>query len=271
MRNPHVIKRRRLRSTIKFFKLLPRASMEWHYGRLCALLLLSLMLEMPLRTAEYGTIMLGVLFVAIAYSAATAAADTRILRTLYRALVIPFIVIDVQVIIAGAGPALRMAASISHVGLMTFTAMAILVHLKKYNKVSLDTILGGVCVYLLIGETFTYLFSLVEMIQFGSFLEAGHPLQVPPNVHLLLGRRPELAYFSFITLTTVGYGDILPVAPAARILAVLEALIGQIFLATFLAFLVGNYLAQRQDEALARRRSRASPKDEAASPELRGG
>ena len=71
---------------------------------------------------------------------------------------------------------------------------------------------------------------------------------MPPNAHHLLGRRPELTYFSFITLTTVGYGDILPVAPIARVIAVLEALFGQIFLATFLAFLVGNYLAQRQDD-----------------------
>jgi voltage-gated potassium channel len=46
----------------------------------------------------------------------------------------------------------------------------------------------------------------------------------------------------------VGYGDIIPVAPVARMVAVLEAIAGQIFLTTFLAFLVGNYLAQRQDD-----------------------
>lgn len=46
----------------------------------------------------------------------------------------------------------------------------------------------------------------------------------------------------------MGYGDIVPVAPLARVLAMLEALTGQIFLATFLAFLVGNFLIQKQKD-----------------------
>ena len=46
----------------------------------------------------------------------------------------------------------------------------------------------------------------------------------------------------------MGYGDIVPVAPLARVLAILEALLGQIFLATFLAFLVGNFLTQKQKD-----------------------
>ena len=49
----------------------------------------------------------------------------------------------------------------------------------------------------------------------------------------------ELAYFSFITLTTVGYGDIAPVSPVARSMAILEALAGQLYLAAFVARLVG--------------------------------
>ena len=88
---------------------------------------------------------------------------------------------------------------------------------------SLDTVLGGICVYLLIGETFAYLCSMIELTHAGSYLEGGNPLRIPPNVNHLLGRRPELTYFSFLTLTTVGFGDIVPVAPVARVLAVLEA------------------------------------------------
>jgi len=89
---------------------------------------------------------------------------------------------------------------------------------------------------------------MIELMRTGSYLEGGHSLRIPPNVNHLLGRRPELTYFSFLTLTTVGYGDIVPVAPLARVLAMLEALIGQIFLATFLAFLVGNFLIQKQKD-----------------------
>jgi len=89
---------------------------------------------------------------------------------------------------------------------------------------------------------------MIELMRTGSYLEGGHSLRIPPNVNHLLGRRPELTYFSFSTLTTVGYGDIVPVAPMARVLAILEALIGQIFLATFLAFLVGNFQIQKQKD-----------------------
>jgi hypothetical protein len=68
---------------------------------------------------------------------------------------------------------------------------------------------------------------------------------------------------SFVTLTTVGFGDITPVDPLARVLTVLEALFGQIYLVTFLAFLVGNYISQRD----ASRRVTALP----SSPRIASG
>ena len=224
------------------------SSMKWHYGRLCALLALSIMLEMPLREAGYGSLLFGLLIVSVSYAAASAAGDTKRLRRIYLALVAPVIIIDLRIITMGAGDGLALAGAAFQTVLLSFTAIAILVHVLRIEHVSLDTILGGVCVYLLIGETFAYLCSMIELTRAGSYLEGGHLLRIPPNVNHLLGRRPELTYFSFLTLTTVGYGDIVPVAPLARVLAMLEALIGQIFLATFLAFLVGNFLTQKQKD-----------------------
>ena len=222
--------------------------MKWHYGRLCALLALSIMLEMPLRAAGYGSLLFGLLIVAVGYAAASAAGDTKRLRRIYLALVAPVIIIDLRIITMGAGDSLALAGAAFQTVLLSFTAIAIITHVLRIEHVSLDTILGGVSVYLLIGETFGYLCSMMELMTAGSYLEAGHSLRIPPNVNHLLGRRPELTYFSFLTLTTVGYGDIVPVAPPARVLAILEALIGQIFLATFLAFLVGNFLIQKQKD-----------------------
>jgi hypothetical protein len=170
------------------------------------------------------------------------------MRRVYIGIVAPLIVIDLGIITFGAGDGLALAGAAFQAALLSFTAIAILIHVLRTENVSIDTILGGVCVYLLIGETFAYLCGMVELIWAGSYLEGGHALQVPPNVNHLLARRPELTYFSFLTLTTVGFGDIVPIAPVARVLAMLEALIGQIFLATFLAFLVGNLLIQKQKE-----------------------
>ncbi len=222
--------------------------MKWQYGRLCALLALSIMVELPLRAAGYGSLLFGLLIVGVSYAAASAAGDTKLLRRIYLALVAPVLLIDLGIITMGAGDGMALAGAAFQIVLLSFTAIAIIVHVVRIEHVSLDTILGGVCVYLLIGETFTYLCSIIELMRAGSYLEGGHSLHIPPNVNHLLGRRPELMYFSFLTLTTVGYGDIVPVAPLARVLAMLEALLGQIFLATFLAFLVGNFLVQKQKD-----------------------
>ncbi len=223
--------------------------MKWHYGRLCALLASSIMLEMPLRQAGYGTLLFGVLIVSVSYAAASAASDTRLLRRIYLGLVAPVLGIDLWIITMGAGDGLSLAGAAFQSALLGFTAIAILYRIVGIERVSLDTILGGICVYLLIGETFAYLGSMMEVIHPGSYLERDQPLRIPPNVSHLLGRRPELTYFSFMTLTTVGFGDIVPVAPLARVLVMVEALLGQVFLATFVAFLVGNLHIQKQKEA----------------------
>jgi hypothetical protein len=233
---------------MKLTALPPLTSMEWHYGRLCVVLVLTILLGLPLREAGQGRLLFGLLVASVIYAAACAAGDTKSLRKIYVALVTPSILIDLQIIILGSGDALALVGGLFQVLFLGFTCGAILVHILRRERVTMDTILGGVCAYLLVGEVFAYFFGMIEMAQPGSFLEGGKMLKVPPDAHHLLGRRPELTYFSFITLTTVGYGDILPVAPIARVIAVLEALFGQIFLATFLAFLVGNYLAQRQDD-----------------------
>jgi hypothetical protein len=222
--------------------------MKWHYGRLCALLALSIILEMPLREAGYGPLLFGFLIVAVSYAAASAAGDTKFLRTVYLGLVAPVIIIDIGIMTMGADDGLALVGAAFQSVLLSFTAIAILFHVLRTEHVSLDTIRGGICVYLLIGETCTYLCSMIELTRAGSYLEGGHLLRIPPNVNHLLGRRPELTYFSFLTLTTVGFGDIVPVAPLARVIAMVEALIGQIFLATFLAFLVGNLLIEKQKD-----------------------
>jgi len=68
--------------------------------------------------------------------------------------------------------------------------------------------------------------------------DASHPLQ-PLNLFL---------YLSLVTLSSVGYGDIIPVTPPARMIAALEAVVGQLYLAVFIARLVGLHMSSRQDD-----------------------
>lgn len=116
----------------------------------------------------------------------------------------------------------------------------------RETRVSLDTILGGICVYLLIGLLFGSAFGLVEYVDPGAFALGGVPMDAAEGVAAVDARSQDLVYFSLVTLTTLGYGDITPVAPLARMLATAEALVGQLYLAVFVASLVGLHLAARQ-------------------------
>jgi voltage-gated potassium channel Kch len=78
---------------------------------------------------------------------------------------------------------------------------------------------------------------LLEELQPGSFVGLS---AVPPNDYV--ARYMEVRYFSFITLTTVGYGDIVPHSSATRSLAALEAIVGQIYLTVLIARLVGLHI-----------------------------
>jgi hypothetical protein len=105
------------------------------------------------------------------------------------------------------------------------------------GKVTYHRVIGGVLLYLTIGVTFVALFGFLVLL-------VPNPLS---NLGMLQGNFGigNLIYFSFVTLTTIGYGDIVPLHPYARGLANIEAIIGQLFPATLLARLVTLELVRR--------------------------
>lgn len=96
---------------------------------------------------------------------------------------------------------------------------------------------GAIAVYLLLGFTWAQAYELVALWHPGAFSGAVDGRGSPP-----------FTYYSFVTLTTMGYGDIMPVHPLARALAVLEALTGQLYLAILLARLVSLELRSRKGD-----------------------
>jgi hypothetical protein len=104
-----------------------------------------------------------------------------------------------------------------------------------------DSTLGAVCGYLFLGLAWAVLYAMIEEFRPGSFeisrkLVTGGEIARPlPHV---------LTYYSFVTLTTVGYGDISPVSPAARTLSWMEAITGQFYLAVIVAGLVSVLVAK---------------------------
>jgi len=94
---------------------------------------------------------------------------------------------------------------------------------------------GAVCVYLLTGLAWAILYKLIADVRPLAFNGLGEG-----------GGFDDLLYFSFVTLASLGYGDITPAAPLARTLAYLEVIAGQFYLAIMVAGLVGLYMMKRQ-------------------------
>ncbi|OPY15669.1 MAG: Ion channel [Syntrophus sp. PtaU1.Bin005] len=110
-----------------------------------------------------------------------------------------------------------------------YAVINILFYLARQENVTADMIMAGASEYVLMGLLWASLYSLIETIYPGSFNFAGAK------------NRAGFIYFSFVTLTTTGYGDVLPVTEQARSLAILETLIGQLFIAITVARLVSLY------------------------------
>jgi hypothetical protein len=110
--------------------------------------------------------------------------------------------------------------------------------IRLERRVTLHSVMGALTVYLLAGLIFAFAYSVMGAI-------AGSPVLS----HIGSDKHAEEVYFSFITLTTVGYGDIAPVAAASRMTSVLEALFGQLYLVTIVAVIVSNVGAVRMRQA----------------------
>jgi hypothetical protein len=119
-----------------------------------------------------------------------------------------------------------------------FNAITISSYVLRQKNVTHDMIFGAVCGYLLVGVSWAFTYSFLAFFEPESFSMAASG---PTNEGDVL---PDFFYYSFVTLTTLGYGDITPVGPFARSLSTLEAIIGQIYLTVLVARLVGVHISQ---------------------------
>jgi hypothetical protein len=108
-------------------------------------------------------------------------------------------------------------------------ARGVLRQAQRARMITVRTIFGVLCVYLLIGSVFAYSYGIISEVDDGSFF-----------AEISGGDQSDFLYFSFTTMTTTGYGDLTAAHDFGRSLAITEALIGQIYLVTLVALIVGN-------------------------------
>ncbi len=115
----------------------------------------------------------------------------------------------------------------------------ILVFIFNQDRVSKDLIVGAALVYFLMALAWTFIIGAVETLHPGSYAAAQGAVD---------SVRMDFLYYSFVTMTTLGYGDIIPVTKLARSLCILEAVIGQLYLVVSVAWLVGMHVSQKMME-----------------------
>lgn len=132
----------------------------------------------------------------------------------------------------------------AYVSLLAFLLIAVWWALKQVaigTEISTNRLIGAVSVYLLLGVIWAMAYTLLDLFSPGSF--QGLSSMDDP------GWESEWLYFSFVTMTTLGYGDLLPVSATARALAYMQAVAGQFYIAVLVAGLVSAYISSRQNQS----------------------
>ena len=110
------------------------------------------------------------------------------------------------------------------------------------NTISFDLVYASICIYLLFGLIWAHIYLFIELVHPGSFL-ANQAIDVMSQHYGDVLNR--FIYFSYVTVTTLGYGDITPVSQVASVWAMMEAIVGQFYIAVVVARLVGLQISDR--------------------------
>ena len=148
------------------------------------------------------------------------------------------VAVAVLALIVGNGRAIVGAVAIAN-GLLILLAppsivVGVLRSLRKHEEVTIEVVMGALCLYMLAGMFFAFLYGAMENLGGDPFFAAGDEWTPQRSV-----------YFSFVTLTTTGFGDFTARSDIGHMLSVTEALFGQIYLVTVVAVVVSNLLPSR--------------------------
>ena len=193
-----------------------------------SILLASLLLVLALQPLSAATIggrpVLNLLIVGSMLAGAVAVSRNRVYLGLAVALAVPAIGLRL------AGDALDLSWAVplrtAFAALfMIVTAVTVLAAVMRSERITADTLIGGICVYLLLGISFALLYTLIDDLNPEAFrgLTSSREMIAEPQ------RFREFLYYSFVTLTTLGYGDITPRHGLARYASAFEAVGGQLF------------------------------------------
>jgi hypothetical protein len=157
--------------------------------------------------------------------------------------VVGFLLVTLTIAELAVGNATGVTVRVANLLLVTLAPPAVALGtirtMSRRNVVTVEAVLGVLCLYLLIGMFFAALYSFIDHLD-GTFFAQ--------NVSATTAR---CLYFSFTTLTTVGYGDLTANSNLGHTLSISEALVGQIYLVTIVSLIVGNLGTSRRRDGVA--------------------
>jgi hypothetical protein len=213
---------------------------EYSFGIVLVLILASLTFQVAAPEAEWSRFVILVIHASVLVAALDAArAHPALLGIAGLAFAIALVVSGIALV--GPGEVSEVPAGVVNlmfVGLTPFiVARGLLRDIRDEGTVTIRTMLGVLCIYLLIGIFFAFMYGVVDEFASDEFF---------PRVDA--ADTSDFLYFSFSTLTTVGYGDLVTTNEVGRSLAITEALIGQIYLVTIVALIIANMRPRRPRE-----------------------
>ena len=200
------------------------------YGLVLVLIVVSYALStLPGDSRWRESFVMGILIVTVWFSLRTSHAR-RSLRVLADGLLVVAVVVGI-VHLFTPSDAVRTAVFVTCGLLYVIAPFSIVRHLVTRNSIDLETVLGALAVYLMAGMAFAFVYQALAHIQAGPFFGSQGE-----------GKFPQDLFFSFTTLTTTGYGNLVPAANPGQSIAVLEMLLGQLFLVTAVAKIVNVWV-----------------------------
>ena len=141
-----------------------------------------------------------------------------------------------------------LAGNTAAITFFSLLAISIINFIFREEKITWNIICGSIVIYFILGMMWAEIFTVVEILQPGSFsLDQDHAITRIMNQDRVLDSALYFTYFSYSTLTTLGYGDITPMTEHARYLSFLEAIMGQLYMIVLVARLVGLQISQSQN------------------------
>lgn len=187
--------------------------------------------------ASAAATIMAILFSLVLLSSVFAVSDTRLTKCIGLLLALPTIAMAGTNLVA-AGDKVAISYYLFGIAFLIYTITLVLRALFTAQRVTLNVVCSSLCVYIMLGLLWALVFSLADVIHPGSFLFVN--AEVGDQSKMQFGTEQAILpiYYSFVTITTLGYGDIVPTTPQVRMFAAIEALTGQLYIAVLVARLV---------------------------------